>query len=74
LPLELRVQRIHPVNPKVLLAQKNGAGPSLRVRVQSSANYMLGMTIYAVHTEGDIYTIHGRPPRFRGDRLYRETP
>lgn len=72
-PIELRVARLFLSNPHLVEAHPPGRPQErLRVRVQSSAHYVPGMILYATHLERNLWQVHGRAPRWRGERLYRQ--
>jgi hypothetical protein len=73
---ELVVWRVPPVTPLIVLARRpedKSRPPKeiLTVRVSDSRNFIPGTIVYATKVEGTLYRLHGRAPRYRGERLYR---
>lgn len=72
----LVVWQVPSVNSMVLLARRpedTSRPPKvlLTVRVQTSVNFVPGMSIYATHAGGRVYRLHGKHPRWRGEKLYK---
>lgn len=61
------------LNPRIVMASPlgdlmgDGRGAAIvRVRVRSSANFVVGMVLQAQQVKGDLWELCGRCPRWRG--------
>lgn len=67
-PVPLIAHQAPRLNPRILVAKKEGADALVRVRVRSNVNFLPGMKIMARPVPGfdDVFVLEGRCPRYRG--------
>lgn len=63
---EMRVVKVYPLNPRLLLCELKDTPQAQRVRVRDNRNFLPGMVLKAVHENSDLWTLAQRLPRWRG--------